>query len=84
MQTAIAKTQSVLKQWFAKAREQVVKKRLEESFKELVDTANKLIEDISNALQSVGNFGSVEIYIQKGSVSQITFRKIIKTTRKKG
>src|SRR3989338_497914 len=42
MQTAIAKTQSVLKQWFAKAREQVVKKRLEESFKELVDTANKL------------------------------------------
>jgi len=44
----------------------------------------RLIEDISNALQSVGNFGSVEIYIQKGSVSQITFRKIIKTTRKKG
>ena len=42
MQTAIAKTQSVLKQWFAKAREQVVKKKLEESFKELVETANKL------------------------------------------
>ncbi|MBI2666052.1 ATP-binding protein [Candidatus Woesearchaeota archaeon] len=42
MEIAITKTQSVLRQWFAKAREQVVKKKLEESFKELVEKANQL------------------------------------------
>ena len=43
--------------------------------------SQRLISDISLALQSVGNFGSVEIYIQKGSVSQITYRRIIKTLK---
>ncbi|KKR10715.1 MAG: hypothetical protein UT39_C0016G0020 [Candidatus Woesebacteria bacterium GW2011_GWA1_39_21] len=37
--------------------------------------------EISAALQSVGSYGSVEIYVQKGSVSQITYRRIIKTLK---
>ena len=40
MEAAVAKTQSVLPQWFAKAHQQVAKKRLEESFKELVLTSS--------------------------------------------
>lgn len=45
--------------------------------------SSQLVEDIKSALQSVGSFGSVEIYIQKGIVSQITYRKIIKTSKTK-
>lgn len=41
----------------------------------------KLITEISTALQSVGNYGSVEIYIQQGNVIQITYRRIIKTLK---
>lgn len=41
----------------------------------------QLISEISLALQSVGNFGSVEIYVQRGTVSQITYRRIIKTLK---
>jgi len=41
----------------------------------------RLLMEISAALQSVGSYGSVEIYVQKGSVSQITYRRIIKTLK---
>ncbi|OGM19564.1 hypothetical protein A2685_00135 [Candidatus Woesebacteria bacterium RIFCSPHIGHO2_01_FULL_37_10] len=41
--------------------------------------SSTLIEEIKRALQSVGNFGSIEVYITKGIVSQITIRNIKKT-----
>ena len=42
-----------------------------------------LISEIKKALKSVKNFGSIEIYIQKGLVTQITVRNIKKTNNKK-
>ena len=42
-----------------------------------------MISDISLALQSVGNFGSVEIYIQNYTVTQITERTITKVSSPK-
>jgi len=41
-----------------------------------------LIEEITSALKSVRSFGSVEIYVQKGIVTQITIRNIKKTNSK--
>ena len=41
-----------------------------------------LILEIKKALKSVKAFGSVEIYIQKGVVTQITVRNIKKTNGK--
>ncbi len=41
--------------------------------------SNELLEEIKNALVSVSNFGSVEIFVQQGNVTQITVRKIKKT-----
>ena len=38
-----------------------------------------LIEEIARALHSVGGFGSIEIYVQDHSVTQITVRNIKKT-----
>lgn len=38
--------------------------------------------EIKKALQSVSTYGSVEIYVQKGIVSQITVRNIKKTAQK--
>ena len=38
-----------------------------------------LMVEIKNALQSVRTYGSVEIYIQNGVVTQITVRNIKKT-----
>lgn len=38
-----------------------------------------LLEEIVNALKSVKSFGSVEMYIQHGVVTQITVRNIKKT-----
>lgn len=38
-----------------------------------------LIEEIARALHSVGGFGSIEIYVQDYSVTQITVRNIRKT-----
>lgn len=38
-----------------------------------------LIADIKKALKSVKSYGSVELYVQKGMVTQITVRKIKKT-----
>ena len=44
--------------------------------------SDTLITEIKKALQSVATYGSVEIYIQKGIVSQITVRNIKKTASK--
>lgn len=50
------------------------------SVQQISDT---LLSEIKDALKSVKHFGSVEIYIQKGLVTQITVRKIKKTTNTK-
>lgn len=39
-----------------------------------------LIEELSRAIESVNDFGSVEIVIQGGLVTQISTRKIRKTS----
>lgn len=39
-----------------------------------------LLDEIILALKTVKSYGSVEIYIQKGMVTQITVRKIKKTS----
>ncbi len=41
--------------------------------------SNTLLDDISSAIQSVQNYGSVELYVQDGIVTQITTRTIKKT-----
>jgi len=43
--------------------------------------SKKLVDEIKSALKSVKNFGSVEIYIQNGVVTQITVRNIKKTSK---
>lgn len=48
------------------------------STKTISDT---LISEVKSALQSVTSFGSVEIYIQNGVVTQITVRNIKKTEK---
>lgn len=42
-------------------------------------TAQKLVDDIMGALKKVGPYGSIEIYVQNSSVTQITIRNIKKT-----
>lgn len=44
--------------------------------------SDALLHEIKEALRSVRNYGSVEIYIQKGVVTQITVRNIKKTNSK--
>ena len=41
--------------------------------------SERLVIEIKKALESVNSFGSVEIYVQKGVVTQITVRNIKKT-----
>ena len=41
------------------------------------------MRDISQAIRSVQNFGSVELYVQDGMVTQITTRTIKKTAAPK-
>ncbi len=41
--------------------------------------SSALVEDILRALRSVNGYGSIEIYIQDHSVTQITVRNIKKT-----
>lgn len=43
-----------------------------------------LLEELKRAVESVPDYGSVEIYVQNGQVSQISVRKIKKTLRNKG
>lgn len=38
-----------------------------------------LLNEIKEALKNVAEFGSIEIYVQNSSVTQITIRKIKKT-----
>lgn len=40
---------------------------------------NNLLRDVSKALKELGGWGSVEIYVQNGKVTQITKRAIKKT-----
>lgn len=42
--------------------------------------SQNLLEEISQALQHVSPYGSVEIYVQDNTVTQITIRNIKKTT----
>lgn len=39
---------------------------------------NKLVEDILLALEDLGGWGSIEIFVQNGKVTQITKRAIKK------
>lgn len=39
-----------------------------------------LLNEIKEALKSVSDYGSIEIYVQGGSVTQITTRRIKKTS----
>ncbi len=43
------------------------------------NVTKSLIKEIVESINSVKPFGSVEIYVQNGEVSQITMRKIRKT-----
>jgi len=43
------------------------------------EISEKLVYEIKDALRSVASYGSVEIYIQDGVVTQITVRNIKKT-----
>ena len=44
--------------------------------------SDALLTEIKNSIKSVRTYGSVEIYIQKGIVTQITVRNIRKTNHK--
>ena len=46
--------------------------------------STSLIKEITSALESVKSYGSVEVYIQNGIVTQITVRNIKKTNSKFG
>jgi len=43
--------------------------------------SHTLIGEIKNALQSVSSYGSIEVYVQNGIVTQITIRNIKKTNK---
>jgi len=40
---------------------------------------NRLIDEIFQALQELGGWGSIEVFVQNGKVTQITKRAIKKT-----
>lgn len=40
---------------------------------------NRLIDEVTQALEELNGWGSVEIYVQNGKVTQITKRAIKKT-----
>lgn len=42
-----------------------------------------LLRDIASAVKSVQNYGSVELYVQDGVVTQITTRTIKKTVQQR-
>jgi len=43
------------------------------------EMSSELVSEIKNALASVGRYGSVEVYVSGGTVTQITVRSIKKT-----
>lgn len=53
-----------------------MKQSQEYSVKRVSET---LIVELKKALKSVNNFGSVEVFVQNGVVTQITVRNIRKT-----
>ena len=44
-----------------------------------VTISPSLLEEISHALKSIAGYGSLEIFVQNGMVTQITVRNIKKT-----
>lgn len=44
-----------------------------------VSVSQGLIDEITHALKSITSYGSLEIYVQNGMVTQITVRNIKKT-----
>jgi len=48
------------------------------SAKPPLTNSNRLYEEIKEALENLGGWGSVEIYVQNGKVTQITRRAIRK------
>ena len=44
--------------------------------------SKSLLTEVKSALQNVGPYGSVEIFIQNNTVTQITVRNIRKTVKK--
>lgn len=47
------------------------------------EVSQKLIGEIISAVKSVRSYGSVEIYVQDGFVTQLTIRNIKKTSSRK-
>jgi len=47
--------------------------------KSQIKVNSHLLTDISQALKDLGGWGSVEVYVQNGKVTQITKRAIKKT-----
>lgn len=43
--------------------------------------SNKLLDELKHALKSIDSFGSIEVYVQDSTVTQITVRNIKKTNR---
>jgi len=43
--------------------------------------STKLVDELKIALKSIDSFGSVEVYVQDSTVTQITVRNIKKTSR---
>lgn len=46
--------------------------------------SQRLIDEVTQALKTVSPFGSVEIYVQNNTVTQITIRNIKKTLGEDG
>ncbi|CAN5280981.1 hypothetical protein BH10PAT1_BH10PAT1_2510 [soil metagenome] len=48
-----------------------------------MEVSNAVVAEITKSLKSVQTYGSIEIYVQNGSVTQITVRNIKKTANLK-
>ncbi len=46
----------------------------------MTEISAQVITEIKEALKSVPSYGSIEIYVQNGNVTQITVRNIKKTS----
>ena len=50
--------------------------------KDQIKLNDELVAELTRALNEIGAWGSVEIYVQNGNVTQITKRAIKKTAHK--
>jgi hypothetical protein len=50
----------------------------------ITNISKTLVNEIVTSLKSIRSFGSVEIYVQNGKVTQITVRNIKKTHESNG